>query len=85
MLAVHSATLRAWSAEEVALAEEIADRTWAAAERARAEVSLLTAEERYLALFNAIDQGFCAIEVAFDEHENPVDYRFLEISESVER
>ena len=37
VLAVHSATPRAWSAEEVALAEEIADRTWAAAERARAE------------------------------------------------
>ncbi len=43
------------------------------------------AEERYLALFNAIDQGFCTIEVAFDEHDRPVDYRFLEISPSFER
>ena len=47
--------------------------------------SLRNAEERYLALFNAIDQGFCTIEVAFDEHDNPVDYRFLEVSPSFER
>ncbi len=43
------------------------------------------AEERYLALFNAIDQGFCTIEVAFDEQDTPVDYRFIEVSPSFER
>ena len=32
-----------------------------------------------------IDQGFCTIEVAFDEHDVPVDYRFLEVSPSFER
>ena len=85
VLAVHSATPRVWSAGEVALTQEIAERTWAAAERARAETSLRNAEERYLALFNAIDQGFCTIEVAFDEHDKPLDYRFLEVSPSFER
>jgi hypothetical protein len=38
----------------------------------------LAALERYRALFNAIDEGFCVIEVRFDEAERPVDYRFLE-------
>ena len=85
VLAVHSATPRAWSPEVVALAAEIAERTWSAAERARAEGSQRNAEERYLALFNAIDQAFCTIEVAFDEQNNPIDYRFLEISPSFER
>jgi PAS domain S-box-containing protein len=54
-------------------------------ERVRAEMGLRDAEERYLALFNRIDQGFCTIEVAFDEHDVPVDYRFLEVSPSFER
>ena len=38
----------------------------------------LAALERYRALFNAIDEGFCVIEVRFDEAQRPVDYRFLE-------
>lgn len=85
ILGIHSATTRNWSTEESALAAEIAERTWAAAERARAEAELRGAEERYLALFNSIDQGFCTIEVAFDDHDAPVDYRFLEVSPSFER
>jgi PAS domain S-box-containing protein len=43
------------------------------------------AEELYRAVFNSIDQGFCTIEVAFDEGDNPVDYRFLVVSPSFER
>ena len=57
----------------------------AGAERDGAEASLRDAEERYLALFNAIDQGFCTIEVAFDGADRPVDYRFLEVSPAFER
>jgi len=85
VLAIHSSTHRIWSPEEVAFAGEIAERTWEAAARARAEASLRNAEERYLALFNGIDQGFCTIEVAFDEHDVPFDYRFIEVSPSFER
>ena len=85
VIALHSKTPRAWSSEDIALVEEIAEQTWAAAERAQAEASLREAEERYLALFNAIEQGFCTIEVAFDEHDRAVDYRFLEVSPSFER
>jgi PAS domain S-box-containing protein len=54
-------------------------------ERVHAEAGLHDAQERYLALFNAIDQGFCTIEVAFDERDMPIDYRFLEVSPSFER
>ena len=42
------------------------------------------ATDRYYALFNSIDQGFCTIELAFDENNKPVDYRFLEVSPSFE-
>lgn len=76
---------RQWTDAEKALQHEVADRTWAAVERARAEAFAREAEGRYLALFDAIDQGFCTIEVEFDENMKPVDYRFLEVSPSFER
>jgi PAS domain S-box-containing protein len=50
-LSVHHPEPRAWSDEEVALVEELAERTWAAAQRARAEQELLqTQAELRLAL-----------------------------------
>jgi PAS domain S-box-containing protein len=42
------------------------------------------AVDRYTALFNSIDQGYCAIKVKFDKNNNPVDYKFLEVSPSFE-
>src|SRR2546426_4685837 len=41
-------------------------------------------DAHYRALFDAIDQGFCIIEVLFDEHGTPVDYRFLETNAAFE-
>lgn len=32
------------------------------------------------ALFDAIDDGFCVLQVLFDERHEPVDYRFLDIN-----
>jgi two-component system, NarL family, sensor kinase len=52
---------------------------------APAHLELRDLEERYVALFNAIDQGFCTIEVAFDAQMRPTDYKFLEVSPSFER
>lgn len=84
-LAVNQRSPRAWTPWEVMLVEDVAERTWAAVEQARAEASLSVSEDRYLALFNSIDQGFCTLEVSFDEQQKPVDYRFLEVSPSFER
>ncbi|MEP6521791.1 PAS domain-containing protein [Microcoleus vaginatus DQ-U2] len=44
-LAVHTSEPRAWTLEEVSLAEEVAERTWAAVERTRAEAALRDSEE----------------------------------------
>ncbi len=46
---------------------------------------LRASEERYRTLFNSIDEGFCIIELIFDEAGKPVDYRFLEINPAFER
>jgi signal transduction histidine kinase len=43
------------------------------------------AEEKYLSLFNATEQGFCIIEMLFDEQQNPLDYIFLDYNPAFEQ
>jgi len=50
-----------------------------------ADYELSEPEKHYRTLFNEIDEGFCIIEVIFDENEKPIDYRFLEINPSFEK
>ncbi len=45
--------------------------------------SLKEKENQYLTLFNSIDEGFCTVEVIFDD-DKPIDYRFLEINPAFE-
>ncbi|HEX8615864.1 MAG TPA: ATP-binding protein [Telluria sp.] len=45
----------------------------------QAEAQLGASEERYHALFNAIDTGVCIIDVLFED-DTAVDYRFIEIN-----
>lgn len=42
------------------------------------EEALRASEIRYRNLFEAIDEGFCIVEVLFDEAGEAVDYRFIE-------
>src|SRR5262245_60844013 len=51
----------------------------------RAEEALRDREERYRTLFDAMDEGYCIIEVLFDTQQQPVDYRFIEVNGSFER
>ncbi len=46
-------------------------------QEALSQRQLRESEQQYRTLFESIDQGFCTIEVLFDEHHEPVDYRFL--------
>src|SRR5689334_9098138 len=52
---VHSATPRAWTRDQIALIETTGERTWAAAERARAEKALAETEERHAFLLKLTD------------------------------
>ena len=54
-------------------------------ERKLAQEALRQSEERYRTLFESIDEGFCAIEMLFDENNRPFDYRFLEINPQFEK
>lgn len=52
---IHSATPRRWTRDEITLVEATAERTWAAAERARAEDALRNSEERHAFLLTLAD------------------------------
>jgi PAS domain S-box-containing protein len=78
VLTVQMSAPRVWTSDEVAIVEEVAERTWAALERARAEAALRESEAKYRTLFDSIDEGFCIVEAIFDAEEKPVDYRFLQ-------
>jgi PAS domain S-box-containing protein len=50
------------------------------AEKARRE-----SEIRFRTLFESMDEGYCVVEMIFDEGNNPIDYRFLEVNPVFER
>jgi PAS domain S-box-containing protein len=52
--------------------------------RVRNLIDLKQSQERYQTLFTSMDEGFCTIEVIFDEGQHPIDYRFLEINGAFE-
>jgi PAS domain S-box-containing protein len=54
-------------------------------ERKRAAEALRESEERYRVLFTSMDEGFCTIQLIFDERQKPVDYRFLDVNSAFER
>ncbi len=53
--------------------------------RKQAEAALRRSEERYRTLFESLDEGFCVIEMLFDDNEKPINYRFLEVNPAFER
>jgi PAS domain S-box-containing protein len=47
-------------------------------DRKQAEAALRESEARYRTLFDSIDEGFCIIEMIFDDDQHAIDYRFIE-------
>ena len=84
MMAVHQDVARDWQPDEIGLVETVVERCWAHVERVGSEARLRESEERYRTLFEAIEAGFCIIEVLFDAEKRPVDYRFVEVNPAFE-
>ena len=78
LLGISHAEARDWTKQEITLAEEVAERTWAAVERARAEGALRESEGRYHELLDSIDEGFCVLEMIADDAGGFRDYRILQ-------
>ncbi|MFD1141205.1 PAS domain S-box protein [Larkinella insperata] len=85
LLGMHQATPRPWKPEEILLVEEVAQRTWASVEQARAELTRRQSEEKYRTLFNSIDEAYVFCQILTNAAGQPVDYRFLEMNPAFER
>jgi PAS domain S-box-containing protein len=51
----------------------------------RSESALSASEAKYRSLFQAIDEGFCLVQMIYDDAGKPADYRFLEVNPAFER
>jgi PAS domain S-box-containing protein len=58
------------------LARQLADLM----ERSQTDAALRESETNYRTLFESIDEGFCVVEVIFDNDNRPINYRFLEVN-----
>ena len=54
-------------------------------EHVRARQELSVSEHRYRSLFESIDAGFCVLEAIFDDHEWPIDFRYVEVNPAFAR
>ena len=84
-LGMHFNAPREWTATEILLMEETAERTWAAVERAKAEQALRKSEEKYRTLFTSIDQGFVLCELVRNKEGKGIDYYMLELNPTYEK
>ncbi|HSH87782.1 MAG TPA: ATP-binding protein [Methylophilus sp.] len=77
---------RYWRASNTPIFDEqgylfcISHQTSEVTEKVYAEDAQKKAESRYRSLTESIDEGFCVIEVLFDERDQPIDYIFHEIN-----
>ena len=84
MVAISSRPRR-WTPGEIGLVEEVAERTWAAIERARAEDALRASEENYRTLFETMDEGLTIFGVIRDAAGHLVDMRYQALNRALER
>jgi PAS domain S-box-containing protein len=54
-------------------------------EEKQALQALLESEQRYRILFESMEEGYCVIEMVFDNQNRPMDYRFLVVNPAFER
>lgn len=85
LFTVNSLVARAWRDDEVELISEVTRHIFPRLERARAEAALRESEARYRTLFESMDEGFCIIELIFDQAKRPVDYYYIQANPAFER
>ncbi len=61
LLGLHDSKVHHWSAQEIALAEDVVDRTWAAIESARAQAELRRERDYSEYILNSMTEGFASI------------------------
>jgi PAS domain S-box-containing protein len=73
-------TPRSFSPQDKSFLLALAEQCALAFQRTLAYEVEREGRERYQTLFNSIDEGYCVLEMLFDETGKPRDYRFLEVN-----
>lgn len=84
VLFVHFQAPHDFTDGEIALMSEVAERTWVEVMRARAEQETQRSEERYRTLFSSMDEGYCIIQMLYDDQGRPDDFRYVEVNPAFE-
>ncbi|HEY4335325.1 MAG TPA: GAF domain-containing protein [Puia sp.] len=69
---------RQWREEELTILQATSNRLFSRVEHSRAEQAVRRSEQKYRTLFESIDEGFCFIQLIYDETGAPVDWTYLE-------
>lgn len=80
-----TATPRVWSPGEIGLAEEVAERTWAAMKRVASETALQAREQQYRQLFDTMGEGYMVCEIIRDAEGRVCDLRYVELNQALEK
>ena len=67
------------------VAQDITETKHDEVERKQVEAALRESEAKYRALFESLDEGFCIIELMYDQTGKPVDWLYLEANSTFER
>ena len=84
-LCLYKSAVYEWRSDEIELARELTARIWARLEHLRTDAELRRSEARYRTLFDQMDEGFCVIEMRFDDDGKAVDFQYLDANPSFER
>lgn len=84
-LSVQQCVPRDWDSADVELIQEVAARTWAAVETARAEEALRASEEKYRRLFQSMDEGVLTLEVIIGSQGKAIDCVYLDANPALLR
>ena len=82
---VHAIGPRRWTGGEIALVQDVGERTWRAVECARAESAQRASAAGYRAVFDALEEGFSVLEVVFGPDGEPDDLILLDANPAQRR
>jgi len=85
VLVIDTPAPRLWEDEEIELSKQTLQRSWQTKLRAQKLEFLSDSEEKHRMLFQFMDEGYCIIEMIYDEHGAPVDWRYLQVNHAFER